>query len=48
VGAALSEATGRRSGSGLSVVVLTNTLVAGVIGAFPAELKDAIYAEFEG
>lgn len=28
----------------LSVVVLTNTSVAGVIGDFPAELRDAIYA----
>lgn len=32
--------------AGLSVVTLTNTSVAGVIGAFPAELRDAIYAEF--
>lgn len=32
--------------AGLSVVVLTNTSVAGVIGAFPSELRDAIYAEF--
>lgn len=27
----------------LTVVVLTNTAIAGVIGAFPAELRDAIY-----
>ena len=27
----------------LTVVVLTNTSVAGVIGEFPAELRDAIY-----
>lgn len=27
----------------LTVVVLTNTSVAGVIGAFPAEVRDAIY-----
>lgn len=27
----------------LSVVVLTNTSIAGVIGAFPAEIRDAIY-----
>ena len=31
----------------LSVVVLTNTTVAGVIGAFPAEIRDAIYADGE-
>lgn len=28
---------------GLTVVVLTNTSVAGVIGAFPAEIRDAVY-----
>lgn len=32
--------------AGLSVVTLTNTSVAGVIGDFPAELRDAIYATF--
>jgi CubicO group peptidase (beta-lactamase class C family) len=32
--------------AGLSVVVLTNTSVAGVIGDFPAEMRDAIYAAF--
>ena len=32
--------------AGLSVVVLTNTSVAGVIGAFPSELRSAIYSEF--
>lgn len=32
--------------AGLSVVVLTNTAVAGVIGDFPAQLRDAIYAAF--
>lgn len=29
---------------GLSVVVLTNTSLAGVIGAFPNEVRDAVYA----
>jgi CubicO group peptidase (beta-lactamase class C family) len=32
----------------LTVVVLTNTSIAGVIGAFPAEIRDAIYADGEG
>ncbi|UUP18691.1 serine hydrolase domain-containing protein [Nitratireductor thuwali] len=32
----------------LTVVVLTNTSVAGVIGEFPAELRDAIYAVRKG
>ncbi|SMH42394.1 serine hydrolase [Maritimibacter sp. HL-12] len=31
---------------GLTVVVLTNTSVAGVIGDFPAEMRDAIYATY--
>ena len=35
-------------GEWLTVVVLTNTSVAGVIGALPAEIRDAIYGRDQG